>query len=85
MTFEEYCNQNQVIEKPTEKQLQAIRNMSVGFNIPVFTPKTKEEARTLIGDLKKTIASLKRGYIVDDNHLDNEPDYEDNDWLDPIY
>lgn len=87
ITFEQYCAQNQVIEAPTEKQLQAIYNMQRGFKLPIETPATKEQATIMIGAHKHQIAEIKLNSRLHSELYDSidNCDWEDNDYLDPIY
>lgn len=44
---------------PTPKQLKAIENMSVGFDLPYVIPTTRKEASDLIEQMMSDIEDLK--------------------------
>lgn len=61
-------------EKPTEKQLTAIVNMSIALALSPKTPTTKQEATDEIGRLKQLFKETRsRFYYIDDDFDEGDP------------
>lgn len=73
-------------DPPTEKQLQAIANMSIALGAKSWeTPKTKKEASEVIGKLKGIIQNNVSLTGLVNPSASSAWDDESEDWLDPIF
>jgi len=67
-------------EPATDAQKNALFNKALGFGIKHIEPKTKGEASLEFKRLDSIIYN-----IISMPQVDDEPNADDDDWLDPIY